>query len=156
MGPAVAALWLAGVVVVSVRLVQQDLRDRLFGRVDIVVLNLLALVGVVMPTSAHSRQIGFAVILAVVAVVVALMLYQMKLLGGGDVKITFAVVALVARFGDWAWLVYLGFLIAVGALVLIAWRRAQPDSMMRTEGLPLAPPLLVGLSPSLLAAFLLN
>lgn len=149
---AVRLLWLGALTVVCWRLVVSDLRHREFSSPDSIAINVVAMIGLVILRSASTGSVGRSVWAGVGAVVVALVLYQLEMVGGGDVKITFAPVALLTLFGAATWLVYLGVVIVASAIVLVSWLGASDSE--RRRGLPLGPVLVGGLPPAMFVGIL--
>jgi Flp pilus assembly protein protease CpaA len=131
-------------------LIVSDLRIREFSHIDTVAFNGLAVIGLLARGFTHEVSLVPSLLAGLAATVVAIVFYQLGLLGGGDVKLVFAIAALLTRFGSTAWLVYLGILILAGGVVLV--RGLRLDSAGSARGWPLGPVLLSGVPLGLIVA----
>jgi Flp pilus assembly protein protease CpaA len=158
--------WLLALIAVVAALVIGDIRRRTLDNRLILTFTVLAGLAPFLSAGAADRaSLPTALVAGLVAFVVGLSLYGLRLVAAGDVKVVFGVAAVVTWFGSVAWLVYLGCVIAVGAAtVWWLFRRrglwpagsaAQPDDGEPGQpavAVPLGPLLLVGVVPAVAVA----
>ncbi len=148
-------IWYVALAVVVVAMIVGDVRHREISNVLVLVFSGLAIVAMLfeLPEGGGGGSVPLALGAGLAAFVVGLVVYGQGLLGGGDVKLAFGVVAVETWFGTDAWFIYLGVLIVAGIGTAIWLLRAEDGA--RAKGIPMAPTLLAGVVPSVVGVALL-